>query len=72
MFQELLISDTALKMAGAFAISLETNIDRKDIEIAVKDFQVWRLIRVVTCISISDLAKRADIGSIPYRVKLQI
>ena len=52
MFQELLISDTALKMAGAFAISLETNIDRKDIETAVKDFQVWRLIRVVMCISI--------------------
>lgn len=40
MFQELLISDTALKMAGAFAISLETNIDRKNLETAYKELQV--------------------------------
>ena len=40
MFQELLISDTALKMAGAFAISLETNIDRNDIAMSMKEMQV--------------------------------
>ena len=43
MLQELLISNTALKMAGAFAISLETNIDRKDLETAFKGLQVFAI-----------------------------
>nr|CAB3262622.1 uncharacterized protein LOC100180910 [Phallusia mammillata] len=39
IFQDQLISDNALKMSGAFAISLETSIDRNELESGLQQLQ---------------------------------
>jgi len=40
MFQEHLISDNSLKMAGAFAISLETSINRAELDTCMQQLRV--------------------------------